>query len=264
MIRSRLLAPFLLAVAACAALSACGGAAVRNREAWNKAVDVTVQREQAQAKAHQESITGLAGAAAKCTDDRCVENVAAFAAIVAASGGAGAGLAPLPAPPREASGVEKFTALAGALAPLAATVVNAGVQWHQADTSRDVSLAQYGFLQGVVHDTSAAAVAMQPSVSVGGDYTIGNGNTVARGHIGDAIGGSVVGGDQIGGDRTAVDNSGIIHTGDGDRYGSDGPWTGPICTGTTCQPSGGSGNTDNSNTPAGLKTAPTLTGDGGE
>lgn len=217
-------------------LAGCGGAAVRNREAWNDYATITVKRDEARAQQQQAAITALAGAAAQCKGDaRCVEHVTSVAALaLVGSGSGGAGQTPIAPPPREPGGAEKFAAVAGALSPIVGVLATGAVQWHQSDTSRDVSLAQYGFLGGVVHDVSAAAASMQPSVSVGGDYTAGNGNSVTRGHVGDAIGGSVVGGDQIGRDRT--DNGGVIHVGNDDRYGSPGPYTGPICEGASCQP----------------------------
>lgn len=226
----------LLILATLTLLAGCGGAAVRNRDAWQQYAEITVKRDEAKAQQQRDSVAALAGASAACKGDaRCVEHVTAVAALALVGiGQGGAGQAPIAPPPREPSGVEKFAAVAGALAPIVGTAVTGAVQWHQADTSRDVSLAQYGFLAGTVHDVAGAAAMMQPSVSVGGDYVSGNGNSVTRGHVGDAIGGSVVGGDQIGRDRTS--NSGVIHTGDGDRYTSPGPYTGPICSGDTCQP----------------------------
>lgn len=231
----------LLILAVLTLLAGCSGAATRNREAWSEYAQITVKRDEARAAQQRDAIGALAGAAAACNGDaRCVEHTTAVAALALVGiGQGGAGQTPIAPPPREPSGVEKFAAVAGALAPIVGTAVTGAVQWHQSDTSRDVSLAQYGFLAGTVHDVAGAAATMQPSVAVGGDYVSGNGNSVTRGHVGDAIGGSVVGGDQIGRDRT--DNSGVIHTGDGDRYTSPGPWTGPICTGDTCQPTG-SGN----------------------
>lgn len=226
------------AILAALLLTGCGGAAVRNREAWQEYATITVKAREAAAKQQQDAIAALAGAAASCQGDaRCVEHVTSVAALALVGGAAPSSPLALAPPPREPSAAEKFAAVAGALSPIIGTLATGAVQWHQSDTSRDVSLAQYGFLGGVVRDVSKAASAMQPSISVGGDYTAGNGNSITRGHVGDAIGGSVVGGDQIGRDRT--DNSGVIHTGDGDRYTSPGPYTGPICTGDTCQPQDG-------------------------
>jgi hypothetical protein len=142
-------------------------------------------------------VAGIAAAAQSCTDARCVENVAALAALASVSGGGaqGPGVAP---PPREPSGVEKFAAVAGALSPLAATIVTGAVQWHQADASRDVSIAQYGALDhivtGAVGGMADVAQHATPSITVGGDYVPGTQTTV--------------GGDVIGRDR--IDNSGVI------------------------------------------------------
>lgn len=178
---------------------------------------VGAQQERANAQ-----VAGIAATAQSCTDARCVEHVAALAAL--ASMGAGGGGQPTVAPPpRELSGVEKFAAVAGALSPLAATLVTGAVQWHQADASRDVSLAQYGALDhitstavGAVADVARGAV---PSVTVGGDYVSGT-----QTHIG---------GDLIGRDR--VDNRGII--GDGNRWRSpNDDHAGDCRDATTCQP----------------------------
>lgn len=141
-------------------------------------------------------IKSIASAAQSCTDARCVENVAAMAALAnVAGGGRAATVAP---PPREPSGLEKFAAVAGALSPLAATIVTGAVQWHQADASRDVSIAQYQSLDhivtGAVDGMAGVATAATPSITVGGDYVSGT-----QTHIG---------GDSIGRDR--VDNSGVI------------------------------------------------------
>jgi hypothetical protein len=231
----------LVLVIALALLPGCQSAATRNEAARQAYGDLVIKREKSAADARKEVLQTIGASAVACNGDaRCVEHIASMAALAYVGGGAGVGLTPIPPPQREPSAAEKFASFAGAISPILGTLATGAVQWHQADTSRDVSRAQYSFLGGVVHDTASAAAAMQPNVSVGGDYIAGDGNTAVRGHVGDAIGGSVVGGDQIGRDRT--DNSGVIHTGDGDRYGSDGPYTGPICSGDTCQPTD-SGNT---------------------
>lgn len=177
------------------------------------------------------AIAGISAASSACTDARCVEHVASVAALAYANGGgAGANVAP---PPRQISGAEKFAAVAGALSPLAGAAITGFVQVKQTQANRDVSLAQYGWLGGVVHDVSSASTSIAtagPRIEVGGDYVTGT--QVGR----DQISGNpvTIGRDAIGGDR--IDNGGTIHTGDGDRYGSPGPYTGPICTGDGCQP----------------------------
>lgn len=193
--------PLLLAFAAALLLGGCATPQV-SKPGYAAYLEFVGQQ---QARAN-ERVAGIAAAAQSCNDARCVENVAAMAALASVSGG---GNAVLPAPPpRELSGAEKFAAVAGALSPLAGVLVNGAVQWHQADTSRDVSLAQYGALDHITSSTVGAmanvATGATPSITVGGDYVPGT-------QIGgDAVGGSQtrVGGDQIGRDR--VDNNGLI------------------------------------------------------
>lgn len=193
-----------------------------------------------------------AGACAKSSDvSGCMLGLAAI--------GGGGYRAPEPTiapPPRELSGVEKFAAVAGALSPLAGTLVTGAVQMKQAEYGRDTARDQYAWLGGIVHDSTSAMAAVagssttamanvainsRPNVTVGGDYTQGDGNTVIRGHVGDAVGrdqingtqyqGPVVGRDLIGRDQLVGS-----HVGDNDRYASPGPYEGPYCTGDECQP----------------------------
>ncbi len=98
-------------------------------------------------------VAGIASAAQACTDARCVEHVAAVAALANAGSGRSAGVAP---PQRAPSGIENFAHILGALSPLAATVVTGAVQWHQADASRDVSIAQYSAMDHIVTGAVAA------------------------------------------------------------------------------------------------------------
>lgn len=174
-------------------------------------------------------IAGIAAAAQSCTDARCVEHVATVAALASASGGQRAGAAP---PPREPTGVETFAQIVGALSPVAATLVTGAVQWHQADASRDVSIAQYGALDRVLtgavtgmRDVSVGAV---PSITVGGDYVPGAQTHVGRDYItGNPL---TIGGDAIGRDQYR----GPVAGGD-QRWSSPGP-VGNGCQGDGCQP----------------------------
>lgn len=209
-----------------------------------------------QAKAAQDRRSAEIAAAAATNDcppndGTCVVAVKALAAMAAVSAGGHAQLAP---PPRQISGAEKFAAIAGALSPIAGTLVNGYVAVKQAHSSERQSANQWNAIAGIVGSTTSSmgsvAQGARPSITVGGDYVAGDGNTTVRGQIGDAAGGDVVrgtqyqgpvaGGDQIGRDR--VDNSGVIHVGDDDRYTSPGPYTGPICSGDTCQSTPGDGN----------------------
>lgn len=202
-----------------------------------------------QAKAAQDRRSAEIAAAATASDcpandGTCVVAVKALAAMAAISGAGSSQLAP---PPRQVSGAEKFAAVVGALSPIAGTLVNGYVAVRQSESSERMAANQWSAIGGIVSSTTgnmgAVAAGARPSITVGGDYVAGDGNTTVRGQIGDTAGGDVVrgtqyqgavaGGDQIGRDR--VDNDGVIHFGDNDRYGSDGPWTGPICSGDACQ-----------------------------
>lgn len=200
--------------------------------------------------AQQKRVEGIASTATSCAGDaRCVEHVAAMAALASLAGGSGNAIAPPPAPPRELSGAEKFAQVVGALSPLAGTLVNGAVSMRQAQYSRDTARDQYAWLGNVVRDSTAAmgtvastAVAnARPSITVGGDYIAGDGNTTVRGQIGDTAGGDVVRGTQYQGpvagrDQIGRDQITGSHVGDNDRYSSPGPYEGPYCTGDGCQP----------------------------
>jgi len=190
----------------------------------------------------QSRFTGIASLGDACRGDaRCVENVAAMAALSHAAGSKSQPVEQYR--PQQSFAQQLALGLVGNIAPLA----NAAVSWHQSDTSAKVSMAQYRYLDHVLSNAvtgmSATAINSQPNVNVGGDYVSGQativsghiGDTTSVGrdlisgsqHIGDSVGrdqvnGTQIGGDQIGRDRT--DNSGIIHLGDQDRYTSPGPY----------------------------------------
>lgn len=177
--------------------------------------------------------------ASACTDSRCVEHVAALAALAQVAGG---GRQQIQAPaPKRTFGDRAESIVKGALGILPA-LGGQYVGLESSRNSRDVALAQYGFLGGVISDTSAAASVIAqsgPRIDVGGDYVGGNRQDIAIGDNftggdrsetnttvgGDQVGrdqhiGDTVGGDQAGRDQT--DNTGII--GDGNRQGSPGPF----------------------------------------
>jgi len=192
-----------------------------------------------QAAQQDEQRTAFAQMAAKCTTDACVSQVAAIAALAGANGSHT--VPPQQYVQRESMAAKVGLALVSQLSPLAA----AAVSWHSTDASKDVSIAQFGFLGGATHDLTNAAVSLgqvagtlPPSITVGHDYVSGS---VDNGlHIGgDQVGQDKVGGDKIAGDR--VDNSGVINSGTIERYQSPGPYddhsaSGTGCTGSeTCQ-----------------------------
>lgn len=161
-------------------------------------------------------------------DGACVIATKAIAGLTLAAG-AGANAKVEPYRPQRSTAAAIGLALVGQLSPLA----SAAVAWHAQDTSRDVQIAQYGFLEGIVRSTSDAAAAIAeagPRIEVGGNYgdTYGEyvGGDRVGGNLGDTYGDDFTGGDrtdvgndQIGGDR--IDNSGNI--GEGNRQESPGP-----------------------------------------
>jgi hypothetical protein len=132
------------------------------------------------------------------------------------------------------------------------------------DNSRDVALAQYGFLGGVVSDMSAASVAVAqsgPRIDVGGDYVGGDRSEIVDNFNGGDRSETNVGGDQVGGNqhvgdtvgrdqagRDIVDNTGIIGDDNDQRQDSPGPYdvdnsNDGDCDGSgNCTPDDGGGN----------------------
>lgn len=247
----------VLAVIAGMLLSACSTSGVR--EEYDASGKVTAREysggdpnysQYVAAMSRQADESATVDASACNGDARCVENVAAFATIRALSGQNRPAIQP-PAP--KVSGWERFgTAALRTLVPLA----GAAVSWHQSDNATETSLAQYGFLGGVVRDVTAASAAVAqagPSYTIGGDY-IGRDRTETNTTIGDDytggdrtdIGGDSVGGDQHVGDtvgrdqigRDRTDNSGIIGDNNEQRQDSAGPITddGDDCSGESCNP----------------------------
>ncbi|MDR3389917.1 MAG: hypothetical protein P4L92_23005 [Rudaea sp.] len=182
----------------------------------NYAAYLDLVAKQAQDAADQR--TAFATMAAKCTSDACVTQVAAIAAL---SGANATHAPPQQFVPQESIAAKFGLALVSQISPLAA----AAVSWHAQDTSRDVSLAQFGYLGQVTHDITGTATALgtaaagaAPTISVGRDYITG---TVDNG--------THVGGNQIGHD--AITNSGRYYSPSADPSAS-----GDGCAGaTTCQ-----------------------------
>jgi hypothetical protein len=216
------------------ALGACASAPPRVNPGYAAYVAAVHEEERLQG----ERIASLSNAAASCQDSRCVEHVAALASMAAMSQGhAAGGIAP---PAREPSSVDRFVAIAGALSPLASTIVGASVQWHMANTSRDVSIAQSNMLGGVlthaVDDMSNVAANAAPNITVGGNYVPGTQTNVGGSYIpGTQTNNSGVLGDGntlVGGNQT--NNSGVL--GDGNRFSS--PNNNAGCSiGGACSPS---------------------------
>lgn len=218
-----------------------GCATTRNADE-NYIAYVEVLKEQNKRK--DTRLAGITAMAKECNGEaRCIEHVAALAALSEVGGGNSA--APEQYRPQQSFAQQLALGLVGNIAPLA----NAAVSWHQSDTSARVSMAQYRYLDSVLSNAvtgmANTAIGSQPNVNVGGDYVSGQA-TIVSGRIGDTVGrdlisgyqntgdtvgrdqvsGTLVGNDQIGRDRTdtrtenRTDNSGIIHNGDQDRYTS--------------------------------------------
>lgn len=190
----------------------------------------------------QKRFESIAATAAGCQDDACRTTIAAFAALAQANGRG----APAVQPHRKT-----YHPAWGLLGTIVPSLANAAVTWHQSDNARDTSLAQYGFLGGVVRDVAQSPALQSPTITVGGDYVPGSqhigdaiGGDLISGHVGDTIGRDAIGGDQrigddiggniVGGDDNS-DNSGNIGT--ENRIDSPGPIdeSGDRCTGDTCQ-----------------------------
>jgi hypothetical protein len=208
---------YLLAAVLCLALAACGPTKPdANYQAY-------VEAQKAQTTLESSRIDSLTLAATACNGDaRCVENVVAFASLVAAGVAKAAGGNIQPFVERPSFWSQAGLALVGQIAPLA----SAGVNAYQAKMQRDTSVAQFNYLDHVlstaVSGMATTASNAQPNINVGGNY----GDT----HTGDTIGGSQVGHDYVPGTQT--NNSGNI--GNDNRQSSPGP-IGPACTGDTCQ-----------------------------
>jgi hypothetical protein len=201
-----------------------------------------------QAAADRQQMAAIAQAAERCSDDACVTQVAALAALASVKGG---NATPAIEPYRKQ--FHPAWSLLGAIVP---QLANAAVSWHQSDNSRDVSVAQFGFLGGVVRDVAQSPALDAPNITVGGDYVSGSqhigdavGGDYITGHVGDAVGrdqiggnqhlGDTVGRDQVGGDSIGgdrVDGDGNYNTG---RIDSPGPFDnsndGDDCEGDGCQ-----------------------------
>ncbi len=216
----------LIALVALLLLVGCGGKTTVRPEyaAYLEQVQTAQAKREAQAQ-------GIASAA-ECppNDGTCVVAVKALAAMAVATQQAPQ-IAP---PPRERDFAEQVGSILSGLSPLA----GAAVSWRQSDNARDISIAQYGFLEGIVRSTGETAVAITqagPRIEVGGNLGDTYGDDYTGGDRTD------VGGDQIGGDR--VSDSVV---GNGNRIESpDDSFNGGNCTSA---PGGAGGTTGAGNT----------------
>ncbi len=222
----------ILILLALIALAGCASTPDPNYTAYVRFV------EQQQAT-QQQRFASIAATADGCQDDACRTTIAAFAALAQASG-AGASTAIQPYR-------KQFHPAWNILGASVPALINGAVAWRQSENSRDVSIAQYDWLGGMMRDLSNSPALQSPNVTVGGHYVTGSqhiGDDIS-GHIGDSIGRDAIGGDQhvgdavgrdaIGGDR--IDNRGNIGT--DNRIDSPGPIStdnsGDRCDGEHCQ-----------------------------
>jgi hypothetical protein len=244
-----------LACSACASTST----ASRNDARWQTYAQLTAASAEAQRQAEAEQSAQFDKVAAACPvgDAACVVAVAGFKALTMQRAGGQGSAGGIPSPPLERDFAAQARDLLTGVTPLAGTLANAAVSWRQSDNSRDVSIAQYGFLEGVVRSTGETAVAITqagPRIEVGGNY-------------GDTYGDDTTGGDRtdIGGDAIGGDRVSDSQVGDGNRVGSpdiDGSFNGGDCTSA---PGGEGGTTGAGNTgtaPGGPSTG-CQAGDGG-
>lgn len=209
----------VFAVMCIAGLAACSSAPPKPDANYAAYLDLVRDQQ----RADEQRIAGIAQTASACNDARCVEHVAAVAALAAAGGGN----RPMPQPykPEPSMGKQIALALVGQISPLASAAVN----WHQADTSARTAEAQYRYLDNVlsaaVGGMASVARNATPSITVGGNYGNTYGNDYTGGDRTDVAGNLVNGNGNVFGDRNF--NSG--------RQDSAGPFD-RTCSGDGCQP----------------------------
>lgn len=226
------------------ACTACASTASHNDARWQTYAQLTAASAEAQRQAEAEQFAQFDKVAAACPvgDAACVVAVAGFKALTMQRAGGQGSAGGIPSPPLERDFAAQARDLLTSITPLAGTLAGAAVSWRQSDNSRDVSIAQYGFLEGVVRSTGETAVAITqagPRIEVGGNY-------------GDTYGDDTTGGDRtdIGGDAIGGDRVSDSQVGDGNRVGSpdtsiDDSFNGGDCTSA---PGGEGGTTGAGNT----------------
>jgi hypothetical protein len=210
----------LAAAALCLTLAAC--ATTRPDAAYQAYLEANARAQQQQAA----QLAAIADASACNGDPTCVTAAKGFAALAAAMTGHRA--------PIEQQRVQHHPAW-GVLAAVLPTAVQVAGGVYQARYSRDVSLAQYGWLSDAIGSLAGSPALQGPSITVGGDYIPGSQ------HHGDWTGGDRIGRDQRTGDDVRRDTIGgdRIEYGSGNRFASPGPFrdtgNGPRCEGDQCQ-----------------------------
>ena len=184
----------------CVALltTACANTQTRNIDLWRQAnVDRQLQLQE-QHKQLESARTSYLAQAQSCSDDTCRVAIAGFAAL--STNNNQQQQTQQVQIPFERDGASKFRDVLTGIVPILSTLTGAAVNYRQVETSRDVQLAQYNFLDSAIGYTTTAAQNIAnagPRIEVGGDYVSGTQ------HVGDNIS---IGRDQISGTQ-AITNT---------------------------------------------------------
>lgn len=156
------------------AITACANTQTRNVDLWRQAnVDRQLQLQE-QHKQLESARTSYLAQAQSCNDDTCRVAIAGFAALSTNSGQQQQ--TQQVQIPFERDGASKFRDVLAGIVPILSTLTGAAVNYRQVETSRDVQLAQYNFLDSAIGYTTTAAQNVAnagPRIEVGGDYVSG-------------------------------------------------------------------------------------------
>lgn len=181
----------LLIIVLALTLTACAGTQTRNVDLWRQAnIDRQMQMQE-QRKQLESARTSYLAQAQSCTDDTCRVAIAGFAALSTNSNQQQQ--TQQVQIPFERDGASKFRDVLTGIVPILSTLTGAAVNYRQVETSRDVQLAQYNFLDSAIGYTTTAAQNIAnagPRIEVGGDYVSGTQ------HVGDTVGRDQISGTQ--------------------------------------------------------------------
>jgi hypothetical protein len=156
------------------AITACANTQTRNIDLWRQAnVDRQLQLQE-QHKQLESARTSYLAQAQSCSDDTCRVAIAGFAALSTNSNQQQQ--TQQVQIPFERDGASKFRDVLTGIVPILSTLTGAAVNYRQVETSRDVQLAQYNFLDSAIGYTTTAAANIAnagPRIEVGGDYVSG-------------------------------------------------------------------------------------------
>jgi len=156
------------------AITACANTQTRNVDLWRQAnVDRQLQLQE-QHKQLESARTSYLAQAQSCSDDTCRVAIAGFAAL--STNNNQQQQTQQVQIPFERDGAAKFRDVLTGIVPILSTLTGAAVNYRQVETSRDVQLAQYNFLDSAIGYTTTAAANIAnagPRIEVGGDYVSG-------------------------------------------------------------------------------------------